>query len=334
MTLPQRVIIYRLGSLGDTIAALPCFHLIQRTFPESERIVLTNVPVSRAAAPLEVILKEGGFIHGAIPYPLGTRDPRTLLGVARRLRAEKTTTLVYLAASRGLPAAYRDVAFFRACGFRRIIGAPLTNDLQRNRIDDRGEVEHESERLGRTLAQLGRIDLSDRTWWDLRLTDCEKAEGAAALGVLHGAPFIAVSTGGKAAEKDWGEPNWAAVLGELSSQLSEHGLLFVGAFEDRERAQRLREAWHAGTIVDLCGRVSPRVSAAALSGASVFVGHDSGPLHLADSVGVPAIGLFGDFNRPKMWHPSGPTTEIIHRMEGLASITPGEVSRTALRLAR
>jgi len=48
----ERVLIYRLGSLGDTVAALPCFHLIERAFPDAERLVLTNVPVSTKAAPL------------------------------------------------------------------------------------------------------------------------------------------------------------------------------------------------------------------------------------------------------------------------------------------
>ena len=33
-------------------------------------------------------------------------------------------------------------------------------------------------------------------------------------------------------------------------------------------------------------------SAAALSMASLFVGHDSGPLHVAGAFGVPVIGIF------------------------------------------
>jgi heptosyltransferase-3 len=324
------VVIYRLGSLGDTVAALPCFHLIERAFPESERVVLTNVPVSSKAAPLEVILKEGGFIHGAIPYPVGLRDPRALGRLARRLRAQGATTLVYLAASRGLAAAWRDAAFFRLCGFRRIIGAPLTPDLQRNRIDADGELERESVRLARTLSPLGSIDLADRAWWDLRLTERERAVGESALDPLAGAAFVAVNTGGKAAEKDWGEANWTALLRELAERLPGRGLVFVGAREDSERAERLGAAWSAGPVLDLCGRLGPRESAAALRRADLFIGHDSGPLHLADAVGTPAVGLLGDYNRPKMWHPSGPGTRMLHRMTGLSTIAPGEVTATAL----
>ena len=33
-------------------------------------------------------------------------------------------------------------------------------------------------------------------------------------------------------------------------------------------------------------------TAAALCGASLFIGHDSGPLHIAGALGVPVVGIF------------------------------------------
>jgi heptosyltransferase-3 len=327
----ERVIIYRLGSLGDTVAALPCFHLVEQAFPNAERLVLTNVPVSRKAAPLEIILKDGGFIHGSIPYPIGLRDPRALRGLMHELRHQGADTLVYMAASRGLPAVWRDIAYFKLCGFRRIIGAPVTTDLQNNRIMSRGDLERESHRLGRTLAELGSINFDDRSWWDLRLTKAEENVSDTALGALATQPFIVVNTGGKAIEKDWGETNWALFLRGLSDRIGRHGLVFVGAQADRERAERLRDAWSAGSVVDLCGQLAPRQSAAAISRASLLVGHDSGPMHLADAVGTPCIGLLGNYNRPKMWHPCGPSTTILHHMDGLVTITPEEVIDAALQ---
>lgn len=325
----ERVIVYRLGSLGDTVAALPCFHLIERAFPAAERLVLTNFPVSSKAAPLEAILREGGFVHGAIPYPLGVRSPIALGGLALRLRRLGSDTLIHLAESRGTRSARRDVAFFRLCGFKRIIGAPLTEDDNRPRVDAEGMLERESHRLARRLRELGEIDLADRSWWDLRLTTAEQAAGRQALRPLAGNPFVAVNTGGKAVEKDWGEARWAALLETLSRELPGRGLVFVGAPDDAGRAGRLGPVWTVGPVLDLCGRLGPRESAAALTHAELFVGHDSGPLHLADAVDVPAIGLFGDYNRPRVWHPSGERTRIIHRMEGLHTITPADVVATA-----
>jgi heptosyltransferase-3 len=334
LKLDKRVVIYRLGSLGDTVAALPCFHLIERAFPDAERLVLTNIPVSSKAAPLETILRDGGFIHGAIAYPLGLRDPLALARLAAKLRTLRADTLVYLTRPRGMAATRRDVAYFRLCGFRRIIGAPRTRDLQDHRIDARGDLERESLRLGRTLAALGAIDFADRTWWDLRLTKSERSQARAALAPLGARPFIVVNTGGKAAEKDWGVANWASLLTGLASPLAEHGLVFVGAGEDSERGDRLRPCWSAAPVLDLCGKVAPRESAAVIERASLFIGHDSGPLHLADAVGTPCLGLFGNYNAPKMWHPSGADTHIIHRMEGLSTIAPTEVIGATLGIVR
>ena len=99
---PQRIVIYRLGSLGDTVVALPCFHKVAQTWPDAERIVLTNFPVSSKAAPLETILREGGLIHDAIAYPVGTRSVRKLWSLRRHLRSLEADVLVYLTPARVL----------------------------------------------------------------------------------------------------------------------------------------------------------------------------------------------------------------------------------------
>ena len=64
----KKVLIYRLGSLGDTTVALPCFHLIERAFPASERVLLTNFPVHAKAPASAAVLGDSGL--GAWVYAL------------------------------------------------------------------------------------------------------------------------------------------------------------------------------------------------------------------------------------------------------------------------
>jgi ADP-heptose:LPS heptosyltransferase len=130
--------------------------------------------------------------------------------------------------------------------------------------------------------------------------------------------------GGKAQQKDWGLRNWRALLKQLSSEYVDAGLLIIGAAEDSRRAQAIRAAW-SGPVSDACGKLSPRESAAAMRGAIAFIGHDSGPLHLAAAAGVRCVGLFGNLNQPMRWHPPGCDHRIIHRMSGLQAITVAEV---------
>lgn len=319
------VLIYRLGSLGDTIVALPIFNAILRRFPDHERIALTNFPISSKAAPLEDILGPGGFIHRAICYPLNTRSPRELWRVRREIRASGAKTLIYIGGGRGVLKAHRDVLFFRACGLRTIIGAPTSKALDKGRQEpDTGQLEHEARRLVHCLPQLGPFDLEDHASWDLRLTKAEQETALRALHPLGGAPFIAVNMGGKVEEKDWGEGNWIALLRKLSGEISA-SLVFVGGAEDFERAGRAVAAW-AHPSLNLCGNLAPRESAAVVARASLFVGHDSGPLHLAWSAGVRCVCMYGSLNRPRQWHPLGRGHTVFHDLAGVANIPVADVA--------
>lgn len=320
------VVVYRLGSLGDTVVALPCLHAVARAFALSDRVMLTNFPVSSKAAPLEAILAGSGLIQRFMAYPVGTRSFRTLLALRAELRLLGADTLVYLTPARGRRAAWRDLLFFRLCGFNRIIGAPIRPDLHDNRREADGRREPECARLARCMAPLGPVDLDDPAAWSLNLSDAERAAGRLARLGAGAHPRIAINMGGKVAQNDWGEANWLALALRLSPVCGDHALVFVGAEEDAARSARLGERW-PGPVVNLCGKVSPRVSAAAMIGSRLFIGHDSGPLHLAASVGVHCIGLFGDKNEPRIWHPYLGEHRIIHEMRGLMAIGVERVVR-------
>lgn len=331
MTPKQKILVYRLGSLGDTIVALPCFHKIAEAFPDADRILLTNIPVSTKAAPLQTILGDSGLIHRYISYPVGTRSVAELWKLSHAIRRLEIDTLVYLMPARGQVKILRDKCFFRLSGIQKIIGVPTTPDLQDNRIDPvTGAEERECERLARTLFELGAIDLEAAAAWDLLLTGQENHRGEQIVAGVE-RPLIAINMGGKAAEKDWGVGRWLELLKRLSASFGDHALLIVGAPEDSQRAQQVGQAW-PNTVIDACGRLSPRESAAALRSAKLFIGHDSGPLHLAAATGVSCIGLFGNFNKPMRWHPYGTGHCIIHNMSGMAAISVDEVLQTATRL--
>jgi heptosyltransferase-3 len=318
------VVIYRLGSLGDTIVALPSLHRIERSFPDAERIALTNFPVSAKASALESVLGSSGLIHRAMAYPVGMRSPAALWRLLWQLRALGSSTLVYLTPPRGRAAAWRDWLFFRLCGFTRIIGTPFGDDLQHSRVRGDGTLEPEYSRLARCMAALGPIDLLAADSWDLRLTADERAEAALLRRPLLGRSYVAVNMGGKVASNDWGVGNWTALLGKLGAMAADHGLLILGGAEDEARAATVARAW-PGPVLNACGRANPRVSGAAVENATLFIGHDSGPMHLAACMGVPCIGLFGENNLPSRWHPPGPEHRPIHKMTGVSTITVDEV---------
>jgi heptosyltransferase III len=301
MLSPEKILIYRLGSLGDTVIALPCFHLIRKAFPTSKITILTNAPVSGKAAPAMAILENSGLCDDAISYPVGTRNASELAKVRQSIRQTQPGILIHLAAGRGLLKSLRDYLFFRSCGIKKIIGTPFRRwDLQVRQLDD-GEFEPESQRLASRLASLGTVNLADHCSWDLALKEDEKRR-ASELMPVNRKDFLAVSVGTKVPVKDWGEDNWEKLLSQLSQKMSNVSLVLLGSADESERSEKLGRAW-AGGFINLCGKTSPRVSAAILEQCRLFIGHDSGPMHLASVSGVPTIGLFSWFNPPGQWFP-------------------------------
>ncbi|HEX4022546.1 MAG TPA: glycosyltransferase family 9 protein [Acidobacteriaceae bacterium] len=308
----QRVLIYRLGSLGDTVVALPCFHQIARAFPNAQRSLLTNVPVHSKAPAAFSVLEGSGLVDGYLRYPIGMRHPSELLALRREIRQWRPQILIYLTVRKRWQDVARDVAFFRFCGIAKIIGAPFSHDARTHRLDaSSGLYEAESSRLARSIHALGSIHLQDAANWDLRLTPKEHTRAAEALLPLGNRPLLACSVGTKVQAKDWGGDNWHAVLQVLAQKLPNHGLVLLGAPEERAVSDAAAMDWQ-GRMLNLCGSLTPRESAAVLARAQLFLGHDSGPMHLAAAVQTRCIAVFAARNRPVVWFPCGTSHEILY----------------------
>lgn len=312
----RRVLIYRLGSLGDTLVALPSLHLIARAFPQAERRMLTNFPVNVKAPAAAAILEHTGLVDGYFRYAVGTRSLRDLMQLWWTLLRWRPDVLVYLGPVRGVPSAQRDEKFFRICGIRQMIGVPLTEAMQKHQWEEGTQsFEPEAARLARNLARLGEAYLEDPASWNLHLTNEELARADTALGPLASTPLIAVSVGTKVQSKDWGRENWRALLNRLATLYPGYSLALSGAPEESEASEFAAEGWRmagGGPVVNLCGILKPRESAAAFRRARVFIGHDSGPMHLAAAVQTTCVAIFAARNKPRVWFPYGRQHRVVY----------------------
>jgi ADP-heptose:LPS heptosyltransferase len=317
--------------LGDTVVALPCFHRIARSFPNSRRVVVTDSPVSQKIVPVESVLRNSGLIDDVIYFPPPPRNFRDLFALRTRVRKTKATTLIYVA-DRKLHETLRDLCFFYGCGIRRIIGAPLARDSRTLRRHPKtGHTEREAERLARCLASIGPIDLTDAEMWDLRLQPNELRAADDALASLGDRDFIVGNFACKVQNKHWGDDNWQALLRLMTKQYSHTALVLVGSADEFDRSAIVAAEWR-GPVLNLCGQLATRESAAAMRHGLFFLGHDGGPMHLAAAVGIPCVAVFGPHNMPKWWHPMGPRHHVIHNMNGIQEIRPTEVLEAIERL--
>lgn len=273
--------------------------------------MLNNAPVHAKAPASSVVLDGTGLVDEYISYPVGLRNVVSLAKLWWKIRRFRPQVLVYLAKSRGERAVRRDAWFFRLCGVPRIVGLPTGDLAQPLYLPERGLWERESARLVRSIRELGDCDPEASCEWNLHLSEKERVAARRAMAAIEGMPFVMCGPGTKMQAKDWGGENWRQLLEKLSAALPNHALALVGAKEEIEISDLAARGWH-GPVVNLCGRLAPRETAAAMQGAELFLGPDSGPMHLAAAVGVPCAIAFAARTRPGIWFPAGQGHRIVY----------------------
>ena len=116
--------------------------------------------------------------------------------------------------------------------------------------------------------------------------------------------FVVLAPGSKMDAKRWPEEHFVAVGQQLLSHYLGLTLIIVGGAEDAQMGDRLCAAF-AGRGVNLAGKLSIYGSAALMSRALVYIGNDTGTMHLAAMVGLPCVAIFSSRDYPGLWDPYG-----------------------------
>ncbi len=147
---------------------------------------------------------------------------------------------------------------------------------------------HRVEELGR-LVGLGESPPAPRIW----LGPAERA--TAARLVPDGTPVLALGPAANWRAKTWRPVRFAELAHRLtgSGPLAGARIAVLGAESERDAVQPVLEALPPDRRLDLVGRVDPLEAAACLARSRLFVGNDSGLMHVAAAIGVPTVGLFG-----------------------------------------
>ncbi len=138
-------------------------------------------------------------------------------------------------------------------------------------------------------------------------TDSGHEAGAARL-VPDGGPVLALGPTANWRGKIWPAQSFAALIGRLTAPggiLPGARVAVFGAESERPIARPVLDAVPAGRLIDLVGATDLATAAAALRRCALYVGNDSGLMHLAAAAGTPTLGLFGP-SRPEHYAPWGP----------------------------
>lgn len=125
-------------------------------------------------------------------------------------------------------------------------------------------------------------------------------------------PFVVVNpnAGELSLQRRWPRERYEALLRELLST-TEVVFVLIGSRDNLDYMRPLLETFRSEPrVVSLAGDIALGELAALLMQASLYIGNDSGPMHLAATVGTPCIAFFG----PETPHLYGPLPPERHQV--------------------
>lgn len=149
------------------------------------------------------------------------------------------------------------------------------------------------------------------------LADKQVSAMLAKLGVDEAEPLVALHPGAlNMAAKRWLPDRWAAVADRIQEEVGGRVVL-VGSSSEAPLADCVRREMRTRPLV-LAGRTSLMELCSLLRRSSLFMGGDSGPLHMASSLGVPSVSVYGPTDPAN----TGPLGNLATVIRGKAPCVP------------
>lgn len=315
----QRILVVALDNLGDLVFASALVPPIRDAFPSA----VIGVWCKEYTAPVARLIPHVDQIFAADPlWAVNPGRPRPRFG-------SFLTTLLDVRRAR-FDAAILSAAPWRTAAASAATGIPVRIGLRRHRnaafltraLSPEDPAKPVLVEQARLLAELGIASIAPRYCLDASRLGPVRDDVARQLT----GRFVALHPFAGARERCVPLSEWTQVAFALQGR----GVRTLWVGTSRELDELRRSVTHPlGYYVDRVKAAgtdagSLTVTAAALSLAVAFVGHDSGPLHVAGALGVPVVGVFAP-GEPKRTFPQGTGPwRMIHRE------TPREISGSDL----
>ncbi len=306
----MHILLLRLRLIGDVVFTTPAIRALARRFPDAR---LTYV-VETGAFPVVAHNPHLSEVI-SIPHVRGWRRVADDLALARRLRAARIDVAIdfhggprsaWLAWASGAPVRVGYDVQGRTWMYTKVVHRP-------RELRARHSVENQWDLLAQVDPAFAappdpavdRVEMpaspADRSAVDDRV---------AHLGVPGNARLIVIHVSAGNPFRRWPESSFAELASDLASRGGDRWIVLAGGPSDHDATTRVladarARAGAAGTrIVDGEG-MSLAELRALMDRAALFIGGDSGPLHVASTSDVPIVGLYGPTlaERSAPWRP-------------------------------
>lgn len=277
-----RILIVRLSAIGDVLHGLPVLNALRDALPKA---FLGWVVEGRAAQ----LLRGHKALDELIELPRGwLKSPRAVWDLRRKLRALRFDVAIDLQGLSKSAIAARLSGAPRRIGFDGVDGREISPWLNNERV-----AATQTHVIDRNLELLGRLGISQpAVRFDLTDTTATTAAVDTMLQSLRPREhFAVINPGAGWNSKLWPAPRYAAVTRYLGQARGLKSLVVWAG--DQERAWAEEIVAGSGGFASLAPSTSLPELAALVRRAVLFVGSDTGPLHLAAAVNTPCVAMFG-----------------------------------------
>lgn len=316
----SRILVIKLGSIGEFVLSLPAMSRIRHAHPRADITLLTTPRFAELA-------KSSRYFNHVEPAgdAGGIGAPFALAGWIKRSGFQRVYDLESSSAT---------AAVFRALwpGRPEWSGAAAGASL-RHRNPERGRM-HVLERQADQLrvagiwpdapVEAGSAPPPDLSWILKRAPDPRPVPGQA-----KPKPYVILAPGGASkADRRWPIESYSELAGQLYGRGFD--VVVVGGPEESAMARTIQRT--ASRARDLTGRTDFAQLAVLGARAALGVGNDSGATHLMAASGAPTIALFSKASDPELSGPRGYVA--ILRAAQLRELPVQQVAQTALGMAR
>jgi ADP-heptose:LPS heptosyltransferase/GT2 family glycosyltransferase len=130
---------------------------------------------------------------------------------------------------------------------------------------------------------------------------------------LFSRPLVCVHAAAGSEMRQWPLPHFSELIDLLLSEGNLNVALIGGSEESEVVAEVLKGVTRRKQVFNLANKVSLTDLPKLLARAALFVGNNSGPQHLAASLGVPTLGIHSGVVDAHEWGPVGPRAMAIRR---------------------
>lgn len=314
----ENIFVFRIPSqIGDTIVSIPAFKLIKKKHPNAKIILLTNYSQNNPFKP-SALLNQIEVFDEFLVYK---NNFISLLKTLIKIRIINPYKMYYLGYAFSYKKLLRDAFFFATLGGIRLIqGLKINSDNLKIKFDDKGKpinMQKESKRLSEIIEK--NFDALDSRPY-IKVSDFLLNKTRTFINEIKNYKFIiAIGHESKLKEKNWPVEKFSNLINEILKYDNETAFIILGSNQNKITGDYIRNTTNQKRVINLAGKTSILESASILSLCKLFIGVDSGSMHLASAMNVRCIALFSTMSNPGLWEPFGNDNIIIRNYEGYYS---------------